>query len=275
MHEFVSFNHHILDSQNIALHAASSAALYGKGVFTTIAIYDGTPFLWEKHWERLRENSKRLAVDISGFSEKHVKESLQSLVKNNRAKYARARLTFFDESFSDIWKVNDEAKTSLLITTAELRDNVKKLSLSVSPYPVNSRSPLVNTKSCNYLENIFALREAKQKGFDEAIRLNERNEIVSVCLANIFWVKDEDIFTPALETGALRGTTREFIMDNFDVFEVISAPSKINEADSVFITSSGIGIGEVKNIGGINYRSTKAFEKIQNLIDKFKLISQR
>lgn len=163
--------------------------------------------------------------------------------------------------------MNNEAKISLLITTAALHHKAEKLSLDISPYPVNSRSPFINTKSCNYLENIYALHEAKHNGFDEAVRLNEKGEIVSACLANIFWIKDKDIFTPALATGALRGTTREFVMENFDAYEVNSALPKINEADSVFITSSGIGVAEVGNIGSIRYTSTEIYKNIRNLID--------
>ena len=59
----------------------------------------------------------------------------------------------------------------------------------------------------------MALENAKAKGFDEAIRLNERGEVASACMANVFWIKDKKLFTPDLETGCLAGTTREFIIE--------------------------------------------------------------
>lgn len=274
MHEFVSFNHQIFHPRQISLHAVSSSTLYGKGIFTTIAVYNGQPFLWEKHWKRLTENASRLSIDISGYPENLVEKSLHNLIEKNKIINARSRLTFLDESSGELWKVEDEAKVSLLMLTAELRHVTEKLSLNVSPYPINSRSPLVNTKSCNYLENIYAISEAKKKGFDEAIRLNEKGEIVSVCMANIFWIKDGKIFTPALDTGALCGTTRELITEKFDVYEVSSRLPEINEADTVFITSAGIGIGEIRNIGKIEYKSTEVFEEIRKWFDQFREIPQ-
>jgi branched-subunit amino acid aminotransferase/4-amino-4-deoxychorismate lyase len=92
------------------------------------------------------------------------------------------------------------------------------------------------------MENLLALEEARRNGFDEAVRLNESGEIVSASTANIFWVNDEEIFTPALETGCLNGTTREFLMDNFAVQEKKAPIGELLEAREIFLTSAGIGI---------------------------------
>jgi 4-amino-4-deoxychorismate lyase len=97
-------------------------------------------------------------------------------------------------------------------------------------------------KSCNYLENILSLEDAKDRGFDEAIRLNEKGEIVSACLANLFWKKDVAIFTPSLETGCLKGTTRGFILENFTVEERKAELIELEKADEIFLTSAGIGV---------------------------------
>jgi branched-subunit amino acid aminotransferase/4-amino-4-deoxychorismate lyase len=116
------------------------------------------------------------------------------------------------------------------------------LRLTVSPFLVNSTSPLAGVKSCNYLENLLSLEEAERRGFDEAIRLNEKQEIVSAGAANVFWIKNKKIHTPALETGCLAGTTREFLSENIAVHEVKSRLNEIIEADEVFLTSAGIGV---------------------------------
>lgn len=268
MHEFVSFNGQISSPQQISLHAVSSAAFYGKGVFTTVAVYNGKPFLWEKHWKRLVKNAERLLIDLSEFPEDTVKTAFTELIKRNETFNARARLTFFDESSGEIWRIKNNRKTSLLMTTAEFRPVSKKLSLTVSPYRVNSRSPLVNIKSCNYLENILAFREATENGFDEAIRLNEKGDIVSACLANIFWTKGDKIFTSDLKTGALQGTTREFILENFAVCETTAKLMELENAETIFITSAGIGIAEVGNLKQFYYTSTKSFRQIEKLFKK-------
>lgn len=244
MHAFASLNQKIRSSDEAKLSAISSAAFYGTGVFTTVAIYNEKPFLWEKHWRRSNENAAKIGIDLSGFSEQTVKNALSQIIDKNGIENGRARITFFDETASGIWSVESNRKTSVLITTADLRE-AKYLNLTVSPYRINSRSPLTNVKSCNYLENILAHEAAKMEGFDEAVRLNERGEAASACLANLFWIKDGQIFTPALETGCLAGTTREFLLETCGIEEKITTLEELNKADEIFLTSAGIGIGKV------------------------------
>lgn len=245
MHKFASYNCRILPVENINLPAISAHALYGKGIFTTLAVHNKKPFLWEKHWRRLRENAAKIEVDLSDFSEERVKNALSEIIEKNQATRARVRLTFFDESPSKIWFYNSENKTSLLIQTADLPQPKENPRLTVSPFLINSTSPLAGIKSCNYLENALALQDAKSKGFDEAIRINERGEIVSACMANIFWLKDDKLFTPSLKTGCLAGTTREFFMEKREVFEVEESLEVLEKAESIFLTSSGIGIVQI------------------------------
>ncbi len=242
MHNFVGFNHQIIPAETAFLSVISSAALYGKGIFTTVAIYNSKPFLWQKHWQRLIENSQKIGICLSEFSEEIVGNQIsQILIKNNYTR-GRARLTFFDESQPYLWQTNSERKINLLIQTGDFRKINNNQRLTISPFRINSTSPLVGVKTCNYLENILSFEDAKVKGFDEAIRLNEKDEIVSACLANLFWKKGGAIFTPSLETGCLKGTTREFVLENFRVEERKAELIELEKADEIFLTSAGIGV---------------------------------
>jgi len=262
MHEFASFNQKITTPEQINLSAISSAAIYGKGIFTTVAIYDKKPFLWEKHWRRLTQNAEKIGVNLSEFDEDSVKIAFDELIQANKIETARARITFFDESASAIWNFETAKSTSLLITTADFKKTDENLRLTVSPYRINSKSPLVNIKSCNYLENILALEDAKRKGFDEALRLNEKNEIVSATMANLFWIKDEKIYTSALETGCLAGTTREYLTEKFAIEEKIINLEDLMQADEIFLTSAGIFIKSVSEIDGKTFGNNFLSKKI-------------
>lgn len=235
-------------------------------MFTTLAINNSEPFLWEKHWRRLNENAGKIGIDLSDFIEKKVKDSLYQIIEKNKFSNGRCRLTFFDESSSKIWQTKNKNKTSLLIQSADLREVKQNVSLTVSPFQINSTSSTAGIKSCNYLENILALEEAKSKGFDEAIRLNERGEITSACMANIFWIKSSEIFTPSLKTGCLAGTTREFILENQEVSEVKESLKTLEDADAIFLTSAGINlcpasIDEKREMNSVIFTEVKkAFE---------------
>lgn len=248
MHRFISFNRQILPAENASLAAASVAALYGKSIFTTVAVYNFKIFQWEKHWARLTANAQKIGVDAFDFSERTIKSSLDKIIEKNNVRNGRARLTFFDESNARIWQTESKHKASFLIQTADFRPTKGELKLTVSPFPVNSKSPLIGIKSGNYLENILAFENAKAQEFDEAIRLNERNKVTSACLANVFWKKNGAIFTPSPATGCLKGTTREFVLENQIVVETEAKLNELLEAEEIFLTSAGIGIVKAKII---------------------------
>lgn len=273
MHKFASFNNEILPANDIQINAVSSASLYGKGVFTTIAIYNSKPFLWEKHWKRLSDNALKLGVDISSFDKTNVENSLLEIIKENEVINGRCRLTFFDESSGTIWQSTKTNKTSLLIQTADRGSKAKELSVYISAVSVNSRSPLAGTKSCNYLESTLALEEAKKYSFDEGIRYNERNEVVSFCMGNIFWLElnDEKIYTPSLKTGCLAGTTRELIIENFEVVEIEKQLSEfVRDTSTIFMASSVAGLVQVTDFEGreMNTVSHKLTNFIQSELAK-------
>ncbi len=245
MHKFVFFNQQVVSNSDSKISTISSAALYGKGIFTTLAIKGKEAFLWEKHWRRLNDNALKIGVDLSEFSEEFLIDALDELIEKNQIENGRARITFFDESASRIWNFETGRKTSLLITTANTHETKEIFRLTTSPFLINSTSPLAGVKSCNYLENILALEDAKRRGFDEAVRVNERGEIVSACMANIFWRTGGKLFTPSLKTGCLAGTMREYVLENENGFEVETKPETLENADEIFLTSAGLGICKV------------------------------
>lgn len=265
MHKSVSFNQQICSPENAMFSAVSPASLYGYGVFTTIAIYNSKPFLWQKHWRRICENALRLGIDLAEFSEDSVHQSLMQLIVENTVLNGRTRLTFFDESAKGIWQTKSENKTSLLITTADFRQ-ISDINLTVSPFPVNSQSPLANIKSCNYLENLLAFEEAKKRNFNEAVRFNEKGEIASATMANIFWCKNNKVFTPSLKTGCLAGTMREFLLENFEIAEVSEPIESLQNADEIFLTSAGIGVAKVASFENRKLESTKTADKFSNIL---------
>jgi 4-amino-4-deoxychorismate lyase len=80
--------------------------------------------------------------------------------------------------------------------------------------------------------------------------LNERGEVVSATMANIFWVKDGTIHTPALSTGAIAGITRSCLIklaqQHFiPLIEGVYEMSDLTDADEIFLTSGSLGMGIV------------------------------
>jgi len=100
----------------------------------------------------------------------------------------------------------------------------------------------------------MAREEGKRRGFDEAIRLNERGEIASACMANVFWLKEERLYTPSLKTGCLAGTTREFVLEDLECIEVEAGVETLDQVDAIFLTSAGLGVAQAANFEGKELR---------------------
>ncbi|MGH9907138.1 MAG: aminotransferase class IV [Pyrinomonadaceae bacterium] len=279
MHPVIYLNKTMVEATKARVAPVSSAMLYGRGVFTTVAVYRGRPFLWPQHWARLVEHADRLGVDPSGCTERSVGEALKKLIAVNRVTDGRARVILLARSGRDFWKIKTPGtkKTDLVIMTAEAQKPPRLgITLAVSPYRFNTLSPLAGIKSLNYLDHVLSWEEAQAREFDEAVMLNERGEIVSATMANIFWVKDGTVHTPTLSTGALAGVTREKVIEIagqhfIPLIEGVHELADLTEADEILLTSAGLGVAIVTTFdfrqysvaaGSVAARLKNAFEEI-------------
>ncbi|HSI87445.1 MAG TPA: aminotransferase class IV, partial [Pyrinomonadaceae bacterium] len=233
-----------------SVSALSSGLFYGKGVFTTVRIVGSEPWLWSRHWERLIGHAEAIRLGMPEFSDDDLAAALHEMIRRRGFSEGRARVTMFESSPSRHWKPDSSRSTSVLINLAKLRPVPTPFHLTVSPYRVNSTSPLVGVKSCNYLENILAAENARSRGHAESIRVNEKGEVTGGCMSNIFWRRGDRIFTPRLRTGCLAGTTRGFVLENLKVEEVFAGPDDIHAADAIYLTSAGIGIVAAESFEG-------------------------
>jgi branched-subunit amino acid aminotransferase/4-amino-4-deoxychorismate lyase len=253
VHPVIYLNKTMVEATKARVAPVSSAMLYGRGVFTTVAIYNANPFLWSKHWQRLTAHANKLDIDHSGCTEKNVGDALKKLIAVNQVKDGRARVIMLARSGRDMWKTKMPSgkKTDLLIMTGDPpKAPPNGFSLAVSPFRTNTFSPLTGIKTLNYLNNVLAWEEAQRRDFDEAVVLNERGEITSATTANLFWVKDGTVHTPNLSTGAIAGVTRECVIDVagkhfIPLLEGVYEMSDLTDADGIFLTSSGLGVAPV------------------------------
>ena len=253
MHPVIYLNKTMVEATKARVAPVSSAMLYGRGVFTTVAIYNSQPFHWSKHWQRLTTHAGKLNVDYTGCTESGVGDALRKLRAVNQVKDGRARVIMLARTGRDIWKTRmpGTKKTDLLIMTGDPQKVAANgLSLAVSPYRANTFSPLVGIKSLNYLDHVLSWEEAQSRDFDEALVLNERGEIVSATTANLFWASNGTLHTPALSTGALAGITRECVIEIANkhfmpVLEGVYEMPDLIDADEIFLTSSSVGVAPV------------------------------
>src|SRR5687767_4271836 len=258
MHRHVILNRRLLEARRARLRAVTSAALYGRGVFTTVAVHAGRPFLWDAHWSRLLAHAERAGVECD-FGDNEAALLLARLVEANGVSEGRARVHLLARTAPGRWRHADEGSASdLLMMTSDPRPAPEALALTVSPYRVNTCSPLVGVKTVNRLERVLAWEEARGRDFDEAVVCNERGEVASATTANIFWVKHGTVHTPALATGATAGTTRARVIELASELAVPLSEGAhtlhdMTDADEVFLTSAALGVSLVSTFDFRSY----------------------
>jgi branched-chain amino acid aminotransferase len=179
------YQHEIVDAAAIP-DLLSAAMLYGRGVFTTVAIHDGQAFQWELHWQRLVRDAASIGLSLETYREQQVHDAVVAVSRENALADGRVRISCFDAAAGWVGTGASILGAEMLITAGEFRQLPDRLRVCLSPYRVNSRSPLAGIKSCNYLENLLAFEAARAGGSDEGIRLNDRSHITSACMANRF-----------------------------------------------------------------------------------------
>jgi 4-amino-4-deoxychorismate lyase len=255
LHSRLIFNDRLTDARRARALAVSATTLYGRGVFTTLAVYNYQPFLWREHYRRLIAHAQVINVDASPLGdEDFFRAQLQRIIEANKVEDGRVRVSLMAREAGGAWEttkpseVDSAASSDLLIITGDARHaKDDELNLTVSPYRSNTFSPLAGIKSVNYLEHLSQWEEARRRDFDEAIVMNERGEIVSAAMANIFWATRGTLYTPALSTGALDGTTRACVINlasdlSVPVVEGVYDLSHLSDADEIFLTSAGLGV---------------------------------
>jgi branched-chain amino acid aminotransferase len=98
---------------------------------------------------------------------------------------------------------------------------------------------LSGIKSLSYGESAQGMRLAAQKGCDDLLYFNEKNEVVEFGLANILIERDGKFFTPTLESGALAGVVRGILLEWFSsISEAVLTREDLKAAEGVYVISS-------------------------------------
>jgi len=242
MHPYVLYNDEIVPATQPILRAGQLGALSGWGVFTTLRIYQGIPFAFDRHWARISRDAALIHVDLP-FDPQEVRSRLLNLIDRNRAPEASLRLCIL-RSERGVFAGPGEGNVSDLIAfSIGVRSRAETATLTVREHGRHAASPFAGAKILSWAHNLTMVEEAQQAGFDEVILLNERAEVAECTSANIFAVRGGTILTPPLSSGPLPGVTRKVMIEELDdsdaaVREEILRLEDLLEADEVFITSS-------------------------------------
>jgi len=252
-------NGQFLDEE-IAISIRDRGLLLGDGLFETILCKKGICIALANHWHRLLSGAKYLSIPIN-FTMTDISHAIGRLLQKNRLDHCDAvvRITLTRGVGTRGLAITHLKQPSLLITCDEYHaPKEKSIRLSFTPNLANEHCPLHTYKTLNYLDKITAKHQAAQKGFDDTLLLNSKRHVVGTSCANIFFIHDNDIFTPAVSSGCLPGITRAYILEickhaNIKCMQKHIPYEQTPNLESAFITNSLIGIMPVSQIDQVDF----------------------
>ena len=257
IHRFVLHNDAIVPSDEAVLRPGQVGVFTGWGVFSTLRIYRGIPFAFERHWARLARDAALLHVDMPP-SRAALRSQLIELVARNRCPEAKMRVNVMRSQGGLFEGPGSGRATDVVAFTADLSGDPGRVALALQSHGRDSKSLFAGTKTLSWAHNLTLFENAQRAGFADALLLNERGEVSECTSANIFAVRDGVTLTPPLASGPLPGVTRAVMLEelNEPVEDQVLHPDDLYAADEIFITSSTRELVPVTRIGDQALRAT-------------------
>ena len=251
--KIIFLNGRFVSQKEARIYVNEPGLLYGWGVFETLRSYNGNILYLSAHLKRLSASARLIGI-APPFSVKKTGILIKKVIKMNRLdnKDTYVRLS--------LWKGNQRDGICILVKPYQphsLKKYRRGMQACISDFRQNENSLLAQIKSMNYLFFNLAYAQAKKQGFDEAVILNNRGYLTECSRANIFWVRNNRLYTPSLDCGCLNGVTRQIILGLAEKLktEVLEGRFKIkalSDAQEAFITNSLIGIMPLVSVGKKN-----------------------
>ncbi len=274
--DYVLLNNTLIRRDEAKIHIDDSGFLYGFGCFDTILALNQRPLFIEEHIHRLRNSIS--ALKISGMENflTQLDQNIQDLIRKNNYINARVRVTL-TKGIIDLSKVHLESTNiTQLITTTKLPDNyfntnIIPIKVMVSKYIRNHPFAIPSSLKLTSLANhLFASIEAKENGFDDGIMLNSEGYVTEGSTFNLFFIKDNKIYTPHLDTGILPGITRSVLLnlfnkENLQYEEGYYSLEELYAMDEIFASSSVKGIVPIVQVNDLSITNHTMTHRIQQI----------
>ena len=216
------YNGNVVPFQDATTHVMSHVLHYGSGVFEGIKCYSTSNgpgiFKLNQHIARLFESAKIYNMHIP-YTPEELSQACLDLVTKNKIDSGYIRpIAFYGYDTLGVHPKKCPVSVSIgifdwgsYLGEGALENGVR---VTISPWrKFHSTSfPTVAKSSGQYLNSLLAVQDAKAKGFDEALLLNQEGTIAEGAGQNIFIVKNGKLFTNAEDSSILMGITRETLI---------------------------------------------------------------
>jgi len=258
---FLNFNGEVCEEAAALLRADNRGFRYGDGLFETMLVRGGKVRLGRYHIERLVAGMQLLRLEFpQPISLEWLERRIEELgVLNGIEGVCRARLTVFRAS-EGLYNGPDRRAGYCIQVSALGGGGWKEDGLMLDVFPEGRKACDIYAaiKSNNYLLSTQAGMFAGERGLDDCILLNSHGRVAETAVANIWWIRDGQVYTPPIAEGCVAGVMRRYLLEvlpaaGYPVSEAPIGPDELVRADEIFISNAVRGIGWVREFGGFSF----------------------
>ncbi|MGO4349214.1 aminodeoxychorismate lyase [Paenibacillus sp. MCAF9] len=246
----VELNGSVMDASEAVISVYDHGFLYGIGLFETFRTYEGKPYLLDRHMKRLCSGCDQLGIQYTPNMEE-LRSSVNELLEANELKDGYIRLTVSAGEAELGLPTGDYEQPNVLMLVKALppvKDAVHMRGRELRLLQTRRNTPEgeVRFKSLHYMNNIIAKRELLASGAApgaEGLMLSREGWLAEGIVSNLFFAKDNVVYTPELATGILPGITRERVLElagsaGYETEEGLYSLEKLQTADEIWLTNS-------------------------------------
>ena len=223
---------------------------YGDGLFETCVVNNNQILFWEKHLSRLDIGCRKLK--IKNIEEEIWLKDIKKALSLTSKKKCVLKLILSRGNSQRGYSYSDDILPVRVVIVSEMKNVQAKesFSLEYASSGYHSNPNLAGIKHCNRIEQILARSSLKR---DEAIMLDENQNIISVTQGNIYFIFGQSLVTPKLDRCGVIGSRRSLILELAESIELNVEEGNVSmndakKADEAFISNSIMGIQSVNSI---------------------------
>ncbi len=276
---YININGELFHRSEAKISVFDSGFLLGDGVWEGIRLHKSQLIFIDDHIDRIFNSASGISLKIPLSKEDIISEIKKVLSKNSMTNDVHIRLiisrgdkiTPYQNPKANVGPIN------FVIIPEHKKTSPETYSEGISIGRVNIIRPAKNILNTHYntlskLNCILASIEANNLGFDEGI-MNDPHGNVSTCNStNLFFIKDNEVWTSAGEyclNGITRGKTIMICQSNdIPILEKDFIFDDIIDCDEAFVTGTFAGIIPVSKIESRNLKSTNA----DSLVNQIRLL---
>jgi branched-chain amino acid aminotransferase len=234
--------------------------------------------LFDFHIERMNHGLEVLQMQLPvHYTADYIAQIILDLCsRNNIPGAARVRMTIVRGNGNLF--TTDDPFASIIIQAEPLADeylaiNETGFKIDICPGIQKCTDQLANLKSNNYLPYVIAAQYVRQQQLNDCLVLNTHNRICDGTIANIFYIHQNNIYTPPLSEGGVAGVMRNYLLATlpeagYTVHEKPCIPEDLEAADEVFLTNALYGIRWVGKFRNKEYTNKMVTELYNEFVSR-------